>query len=64
MNAPAALQRQGIFSVRDNLCPGDELKVGRAFVQLFRTELEARVIQRVVKKPCKSKDSSPLRLIK
>jgi hypothetical protein len=51
---PAVLVRQGVCSVSDNLFPGDTLNVGRIFMNMFRTELEARLI-----KPCADKNRSP-----
>ena len=42
---PAALAKVGIHSVSDNLFPGDVLNVGRAFMMVFRTELEARLVR-------------------
>lgn len=56
---PACLTRKGIVSVSDNLAPGDVLNVGRAFINVFRPELEARLIRKVEKKPCQDSSSSP-----
>lgn len=43
---PASLAKRGIFSVSDNLPEGAYLNVGRAFIQTFRPELEARLIRK------------------
>ncbi|HQS59953.1 MAG: hypothetical protein B7Y56_03350 [Gallionellales bacterium 35-53-114] len=55
---PASLARVGIVSASDNLFPGDVLNVGRAFINVFRPELEARLIRKV-EKPCQDNNSSP-----
>ncbi len=47
---PASLAKRGIFSVSDNLPEGAYLNVGRAFIQTFRPELEARLMRRADKK--------------
>lgn len=57
---PASLAKHGIISVSDNLFPGDTLNVGRAFINVFRPELEARLI-RGGKQPCQDNSSSPCR---
>lgn len=38
---PASLSRLGITGLSDNLQPGQEVNFSKAFVSIFRTELEA-----------------------
>lgn len=56
----AGMVKRGLLSVSDNLFPGESLNVGRAFAQVFRPELEARLIRKGVK-PCATETSSPCR---
>lgn len=42
---PASLTKHGIRSVSDNLQPGETLAIGRAFINVFRPELEARLLK-------------------
>jgi hypothetical protein len=44
---PAVLAKQGVGSVSDNLFPGDTLKVGRLFMAMFQTEIEARLVRTI-----------------
>jgi hypothetical protein len=43
-NPPASLVKRGILGVSDNLLPGESLAIGRAFMQVFRPELEAHFL--------------------
>jgi len=51
-DVPASLAKVGIYSVSDNLFPGDTLNVGRTFMAVFGTELEARLIKKG--NPCRN----------
>lgn len=61
-SVPACLVKRGILGVTDNLQPGEVLNIGRAFINAFRPELEARLLKGG-KKPCvtETKTSSPCR---
>lgn len=56
---PASLTKRGIRGVSDNLQPGESLAIGRAFINVFRPELEARLLKG--KKPCQEASNSPCR---
>lgn len=63
MNAhpiPASLTKHGIRGVSDNLQPGETLAIGRAFIDVFRPELEARLLKGR-KQPCQEASNSPCR---
>jgi hypothetical protein len=42
---PAVLAKRGIVSVSDNLQPGDQVHIGKAFNRIFRTEIEQRIFR-------------------
>jgi hypothetical protein len=55
---PASLAKHGILRVSDNIPDGMGVDFNRAFMQVFRPELEAGVI-RNGKKPCATVISLP-----
>lgn len=61
--APDAIAKYGITTLTDNLVPGEFVAINHAFLNVFRPELEARLI-RGGKQPCVNNNSSPLHLVK
>jgi len=43
---PASLRKRGIVGVQDNLKPGQSLDVAKAFLHIFRPEIEALLAKR------------------
>jgi hypothetical protein len=48
--APSSLSKRGITTLSDNLQPGEQVSISRAFINVFRPELEARLLSGG--KPC------------
>ena len=46
------LQRQGVTRIEGALPPGTSVRISQAFLMVFRTEIEERLIKRTQEKKC------------